>query len=591
MTTGLVSVTAVDATQQAGTGSGQRLIVMGYASNAANALERYLTSASLVSTRGNGLPVEVMGKVLAAKGDQLFYSLSADTQGVASAVAQSGSGPLITVAGNPTGKFTVKVKVTKAATTDSGNARVKIATDGYTYGEEIQVKPRTAAELVGTVDMTLLTLSTLNGKHFTCTGDDAAVGDVTMSSPPASVTALITELNAGLVTDASNCTVLTTLRAGKYLVAKSGTLGSTSTISAAAGDGMDELGLNGQSGTGTNSTFLIPGTGLTITFPTGTWVLDEIYTFTTTAPIVSLTTFRTAIAALPRDGSVDFSAVAIVQDWADEHDADTYIEAIRGDLAAWQTSEPYKVVGLVSGMPLGTPGISGQATNDTAIRVKFASRTSQWCWIAVGDCYVSGFSWLGSYRHSALTAKLIQMVSLDESRSIGEREAGAVVGISMTGPDGTTLARDEWTATVQMDDRFSVLCKEAGAPFFKTGRTLATSPGFNELAWTRPFAHAIQLTHDRLRNKLELTAPTDPAGKLLESIAKGIDHAVNGPLGIEILNPPGARPRASGCVFRYDRTNIFSTTKSLPGTLTFQVLGIAHTASIASTMVSEIPAT
>lgn len=587
MTIGQVTVTAVDATQSAGAGAGQRLILMGYSSAAADALQRYVSSSNLVAGIGNGLLTEVAAKVLAANGDQLIYSLSASTQGTVSAVTQSGSGPLITLSGDPTGKFTGRVKVTKGGTTDSGAARVKIALDGYTYGPEIQINPRTAAELVGTLDINGVTLATLNGLHFTCTTEDAQPVDVTMGLY-GSVTALITALNAGIVTDGSNAVVSTTLRAGKYLAVRSGTLGSTSTIDADAGDGMEELGLAGQSATGSDSVYEIPGTGLTIEFPAGTWVVDEVYSFETTAPTVDVADFVTAIGLIPRDGSVEFSAIAIVQDWVDEHEAHTYLTTISAAVAAWQAAEPYKVVGVVAGMPLGTPGLSGQATNDTAIRVKFAEVTSPWLWIAPGDCYVPGFAWLGSYRHSALTAKLIQMVTLDESRSIGEREAGPVNGISMTSPDGVTLARDEWTATTQMDDRFSVLCKEKGTPFFKTGRTLATTPGFNELAWIRPFYHAMQVAHDRLRLKLELTAPVDGAGKLLESVAKGIDHAVNGALAVEILNPPGARQRASSCVFRYDRENIFATTKSLPGTLTFQVLGIAHEASIASSMVSEI---
>lgn len=593
MTIGQVSVTAVDATTTAGVGAGQRLLMMGYSSSgraaASAAPERYLTAAALESARGNGLLVEVAAKVINAKSDQLVSAITASTAGSVGSVSQTGSGPLITVAGTVRGKFSVRVKVTKAGTTDGGAARVKIALDGYTYGEEIQIRPRTAAELVGTVDMTTLTLSTLNTKHFTCTTEDTNAADFTMATY-ATVAALITALNGGIVADSSNAVVDTTLRAGKYLVVRSGSLGSTSTITAAAGDGMDELGLNGQSSTGTNSTYEIPGTGLTITFPAGTWVLDEVYSFETTAPTVSSADFVTAIGLIPRDGSIDFSAIAIVQDFVDEHEAYTFLTAISSAVSAWQGGEPYKIVGIVAGMPLGTAGISGQSTNDTAIRVKFASVTSAWLWCAAGDVYMTGFKWGGSFRRSALAKKLVDMVRLDESRSIGEREAGSTDDFSMTSPDGVTLARDEWTATIQMDDRFSVLCKEGGVPFFKTGRTLATSAGFNELAWIRPFYHAMQLAHDRLRMKLELTAPTDAGGFLLESVAKGIDHAVNGPLSVEIMNPPGARPRASACFFTYTRSNVFATTKSLPGTLTFQTLGIAHTASITASMVSEIPA-
>ena len=81
MTTGQVSVTAVDATQAAGSGAGQRMILMGYSSSAANSLQRYLNSSGLVAGIGNGLLTEVAAKVLGAKGDQLVYSLPATTAG------------------------------------------------------------------------------------------------------------------------------------------------------------------------------------------------------------------------------------------------------------------------------------------------------------------------------------------------------------------------------------------------------------------------------------------------------------------------------------------------------------------------------
>lgn len=81
MTTGQVSVTAVDATQSAGTGAGQRIIMMGYASSATSSLQRYVSSSTLEAGIGNGLLTEVAAKVLGAKGDQLVYSLPATTAG------------------------------------------------------------------------------------------------------------------------------------------------------------------------------------------------------------------------------------------------------------------------------------------------------------------------------------------------------------------------------------------------------------------------------------------------------------------------------------------------------------------------------
>lgn len=713
MTLGQVTVKPKDATRQAGAGAGQRLILMGCASNAPTSgrkLQRHITDANLEELIGYGLLTEVASKVLGARGDQLIYALPADTEGAITSVSVSPSGPQLGLTGNPTGKFAGRMKVTKGGATDSGTARVRFALDGYTYGPDVQVMPRTAAELVGTVDLTTLTygpggdldglvlpiesdtsggainvtftapasanvvvslINTAGGGDFVADivagrylrirsatigsvgtialrgGGDAyaALGfgepvEVTPAAP-ATITGTVSLTSGALFGNGGTLDTLTFIAtsdsggphtttfvdpanasavdaqitadaAGDYvpsingstqLVIESASVGASATLTIGNGTANAALGFtNGQSdtgedatysdepeATGTNSTYLIPGTGLTATFPAGTWILNEVYTFATTAPSVSVASYQTAIESIPRDGSVKFSAIAIIQDWIDVDEAYNYITALGAAVGARQASEPYQAIGLVVGLPLGGTGLSAQATNDTACRVKFAAVTDEWIWAAHGDCYpANGFKWLGKFRHSALTAKLIQMVTLDESQSIGERKAGAVNGIDLTGPDGATLARDEWTATIEMEDRFSVLCQEKGAAFFKTGRTMATSPGFNELTWLRPFYHAMQASHDQLRTELEATPPLDPGGFLIESVAKSIDHSVQGVLDIEILNPPGARRRASACFFVYDRANKLSDTKSLPGVLTFQTLGIAHNASIAANMVSEI---
>ena len=94
--------------------------------------------------------------------------------------------------------------------------------------------------------------------------------------------------------------------------------------------------------------------------------------------------------------------------------------------------------------------------------------------------------------------------------------------------------------------------------------------------------------HDELANHLEITPALLPDGKMRETDAASLDNAVNGVLDAEINNPAGARPRASTCRFRYDRTNVFGTTKELVGTVTFQALGIAHEASLKAQLTTEI---
>jgi hypothetical protein len=158
----------------------------------------------------------------------------------------------------------------------------------------------------------------------------------------------------------------------------------------------------------------------------------------------------------------------------------------------------------------------------------------------------------------------------------------------MTSPDATTLARDEWTALTQMDDRFCVLCVVGGLPFFKTGRTLSSTPGFSELAWMRPFILALRTAHDVLAGKLEWTPPLARDGTLFPADANSLDTAMRKALDDALLPPSAPRQRASSCVALYDRANIFGTTKNLSATMTFQALGIAHTADVAAKLTTEV---
>ncbi len=94
-----------------------------------------------------------------------------------------------------------------------------------------------------------------------------------------------------------------------------------------------------------------------------------------------------------------------------------------------------------------------------------------------------------------------------------------------------------------------------------------------------------------LLSKLEGTEPTLPSGKLVPAVAKAIEADVNAQLEAAILNPVGARQRASSCVFLYDLENNFGANKTHRGFVNFQALGIAHSAEIEGRLVTETEST
>jgi hypothetical protein len=440
---------------------------------------------------------------------------------------------------------------------------------------------------VGTVDLTTITLSSLKTTVIAFESDDGNPVSITLTTP-ASVGALITQIQAGIDADGSDVTV--SLRAGKYLVLSAATLGSTSTMDGAAGTGMALVGISPTAQTqGVDSVYEIPGTGVQITFGVGTHEVGTVHSIPTTAPKVATADFLAAMQDM-RDEDIEFAGFIICQEnWADQYDIEAAMLSLSAEVLSWQTGEPYRALVVYLGATAGA--------DDQAIRTVLSDNFTRTASLAIGGCWALGTGSmqgaLGALERSTLIAQAIYMCARDESRSIGERESGVSAEILITSPDGLTKARDEFTATTKMQDRYNALIRYKGQGFFMTGRTLAnpaTEPGFNELTWLRPFNHAMQVAHDALALKLEGTHALKPDGTIREALAAELDEAVNARLQSEILNPTPGRPRASSARFRYDRANPFATSKAFTGKLTFQPLGIAHSADVIAEMVGTVTA-
>lgn len=692
-----IEVITKDATSPTGATRPGRLILLGAAKSGDGALKRVQRSEQLAPLVGEGILREYGAKVLSVAADQLFIPIAPSTPGTVSSVTQTGSGPLIAVSGDPLGAFDVKVKVTKAGTQSSGLARFTVATNGVTYNTTSQtIKPETAAEvvgtvnlntggllaslagqnfeletedgnpvlytmgaevsvaalivalnaaitadssnatvqaalrqgkylairsgttgsaseliinnatgegdampllgldgqfgqgtaasygeLVGTVDMTTLDYSTLNTKVFTCLTEDGNSVSYTIGVV-ANFAALVAALNGGIVADSSNAVVEATLRDGKYMVVRTGAVGDTKVITSNGLGGMGLLGIRNQTVTGADSTYEIPGTGLTIAFPAGTYPEGTIYSFTTTAPRLDLATVQAAIGAVPLDDGTEFDTIAIIEEnWVDLDEMRAFRDAIAADLASKRQGEPYRPLLLAMGCAV--------TEADTDIRLKFADVDDEYEVFAVGDCYATGADLYGSHRRSALLPLVMQLAGLDLSQSIGDRAAGAI-DVSMVGPDGTTLARNENTASVEMSDRYNVLLKYKGGTYFAHGRTLAgpAKPGFKVLAYMRPFLGICQIVHDVLAGKLEATLPLNPDKTLKAEAATDLDDAMQNACDLFTdAAKNGIRQRLSSVVAKYDRTNPFGDTKKYVAEVKVQHLGIAESGTVTASLVSE----
>lgn len=480
-------------------------------------------------TLGYGpLPVADARASKLADADRYCLKVAATTAGAISAVTQSGSGPLITVAGSamdglsntPYIAAKVKVKVIKGGAL--GTARVAVALDGASYVYEFDVPAEGPGTVIGSVDMTTLTTATDLGTK-TLVLDPGAV-TVTFASP-ATVAAAITAVDgaAGFSCD---------LVQGKYMRIRSDAVGAAASVEVdATSTADDELGLDNLTHAGGAATVTIPGTGLVITFPAGTYVLGEVYFFTTTAPRSSLAAIISAItAALVADPAVSFGLFVVLQTPLDEVDERAYADALDALCAGWEAGDDRRYVVWLLGAPLdGT---------DAADKAAMATHVSPHGAIAVRDCYLVSAAPqpAGQLRASAVEQLALRCVAQPRfSDDVGFGGYGPLQCL-LKGADGTA-ARNEATATVKLGGSkgpgFTALTSKGGKAYFKRGVTRAGSSGqyarFVDLGVLRATKAVSQVLYALLQAYENPTFDLNADGTIFEADAAALETAFKEP--------------------------------------------------------------
>lgn len=396
--------------------------------------------------------------------------VAAASAGTISSVTQTGTGPLITVAGStmdgvsdtPFGAFTIKVKVRKGGIL--GVAQVDIAVDGAEFNYSGDVPAKSAPTVIGTVDVTAFTwgdggtIDTLKVKigASTCTFVD-----------PADEADMLAQLEAALTGYGFD------LVQGKYLRITGDTAGASSSFSVDAASTADgTLGLNNDAHTGSDSTIAVGPAGFVMTFPAGTYVEGEIYSFTTTAPRASLSSIVSAISTAANANPLDrFGLLYIVQDPLDEVDWLAYATQLDTLCAAWEAADDKRFVVWLLGGPLSISDATAKAT--------FLSHTSRHGALVHRECWLPSSTPqpAGSLKVSLAEQLLIRSAQRSFSEDPGFGGFGPLE-CSLKSPDGA-LARIEATASIKMGGSrgpgFTVATTKGGKPYFVRGVTRAGS--------------------------------------------------------------------------------------------------------------------
>lgn len=498
---------------------------------------------------------------------QILVKVLATTAGTISSVTETpGGAPDITVTGtdfddvtnSPFDVYNVIIQV--SATGDLGVGKIDVSLDGGTFSYTgLDIPPAAVPTVLGTVDLTGVTLSTLNATTVKLQPTPPLLEqDVTLTTPTdvydiaAQINAATTDITAAIV-------------GGKYLQISHDVGGASESLQVLASSTADTiLGLSNVAASGGPSTLVLPGTGLTIEFDAGVRTKGQRYTFTTTSPRHSLADLLAALGALNSDPLRTFGLLEVVQLPVDATDLRSYVDALDAVQATWRTQENKRFVDYLIGAPLDA--------SDTAIRTAMSGHQPSlngavqgWVSVAPRYLYTTDVAPLaaGRFRRSLARIEAIRLASISLSEDPGNGEFGPLPECSFAGPDGG-YAPDENSAVVKLGGSkgpgFTVVKSKDGQPYFVRGVTRAgPTSRFVDVGVSRMSARVATLINTALKTMENKTFDLKPDGTFQEVDAASIEGSFTTLLKREIVQ----KKHASAIQVTVDRTEDVSQSRNL----------------------------
>lgn len=521
----------------------------------------------------------------------LFVKVPATTAGTISSITETpGGAPNITVTGSdfdgvtgsPFDAYNGVVRVAK--TGDLGDCVVDVSLDGGTFPYTYDVPPAAVPTILGTVDLTTLTLSTLNTTTIKLQPTaPAAEQDVTLSTPT-DVYDIAAQINA------ATTNITASIVGGKYLQISYDVGGASQSLQVLASSTADTiLGLSNTAVNGGACTITLPGTGLTIAFAAGVRTKGQLYTFTTTAPRHSLADLETALGALNADPERVFGLLEVPQLPVDATDLRSYVAALDSVMAAWRNQENKRFVDYTIGAPLDV--------SDLAIRTAMAGHVSLfdgaaqgWANVAPRYLYQDDVEPMpqGRFSRSLARALTIRLASISLSEDPGNGEFGPLPECYLRGPAGE-LAPDENTATVKLGTSkgpgFTVVKSKDGQPYFVRGVTRAGKTSrFVDTGVARMSSRAATLVFAALRTLENKTFDLMPNGTLQERDAAAMEGTFSTMLTRELVR----RKHASAVRVEVDRSEDISQTRNVTIKVRVQPRGQGEDLTLTLTLTGTI---
>lgn len=237
----------------------------------------------------------------------------------------------------------------------------------------------------------------------------------------------------------------------------------TETINPSSSADFPALGFTSGAGnltaTGTAATYPLPTVGLVLTFPVGTYIVNESYVMIAVGPRASVSALKNAaIAAHDQFAINPFGFLMTAQPSDSAGNAVTLVATFETLRAAWlaDPNTPRDVYFGVGGpwhtaSSVTATNATNITTNDNALVSAFSTAAASANSVAVDDVYFPGSAFLapGFFRRSAVLAWAVKRASANRiAATVAE---GIVPDATLTGGDGLTMARDQNSAVVHIE--------------------------------------------------------------------------------------------------------------------------------------------
>jgi hypothetical protein len=332
----------------------------------------------------------------------------------------------------------------------------------------------------------------------------------------------------------------------------------------------------------TAATYVMDNSGVTLNFATGTYVSDNVYTFTGAAPTHSDVNITAGMDALFAAGS-DIGGIYVASTPGGALDTDratalaTTFAAVSAKVDTFEsTAYRYLWCMLQAGVP-----VANSSSGLTAWRAALSGATMQALshkrmFIGAGMAKQVSVIDARTYRRQVAWRIVERLASSDISEHLGRVLSGPVgTLLSIEHDEGTTGGLSDGTA----GQRYLTLRTHAGYSgyFVAESNTFAgVGSDYSKVERLRVINRAAKIGRAFLVRHIGDSAIADVStGRILESEAQALDTEGTGELVAGLVNAPSksGRGHASSAVVRVSRTDDILSTSTLTGQFSVQPIG------------------